>query len=251
MIIKKSLSLSLLTILNTINIYCDDNLVKIRVIQGSENQEETTLNINISEEIPKTRFHFLLPTIGRESIFNMIESLRDQVSEEDIFTIIFDGWDKDNVFEKVKDITADFNCKVNVIYEKENYGYWGHKLRNEKYSNLEGDFVLHLDDDDIYMPNTIKIAKRICTDKNKLYIFKIFSPLHGILWKEPKVALRNISTQSGIIPTKLNNLGNWGYSYGGDYEFYSGLTHLCNEKDIVFVDLLIYKVIDGTPYKTY
>lgn len=250
MIINQNLLFSFLALLNIITIYCDDNLVKIRVVKGVENQEELTLNINTSEEIPKTRFHFLLLTIGRKSILNMIESLRDQVSEEDIFTIVFDGRDKDNIFEKVKDITANFNCKVNVIYEKENYGYWGHKLKNEKYSNLEGDFVLHCDDDDIYMPNTIKIAKRICTDKNKLYLFKICSP-NFIVWDEPKIAPGNIGSTSGIIPTKLNNLGNWGYSYVGDYEFYSGLAHLCNEKDIVFVDLVIYKVIDDTPYKTY
>lgn len=246
--IKYKIFLSAFYLFYIIGIYCDDNIVKIRAIRGIENQKEFILNIDTSEDIQKTSFHFLLATIGRRSIFKMIESLRDQVSEEDIFTIVFDGKDRDNVFEEVKTVTSNFCCKVNVIYEKENYGYWGHKLRNEKYSDLEGDFVLHCDDDDIYMPNSIKIAKRICSDKNTLYMARISSP-YFIIWDKPAIVEKNTTTQCGIIPAKLNKLGTWGYSYGGDYSFYKSLEDLCNHDNIVFIDLIIYHIIDPTPYK--
>ena len=47
----------------------------------------------------------------------------------------------------------------------------------------------------------------------------------------------NISTQSGVIPNKINKQGFWKLKYGGDYDFYKSITQ--NNK-VLFVNQLIY-----------
>mgnify|MGYP003984339279 CR=1 FL=1 len=70
-----------------------------------------------------------------------------------------------------------------------------------------------------------------------LYIFKIKTENNEIIWKEKNIQLMNISTQSGVIPNKINKQGFWKLKYGGDYDFYKSITQ--NNK-VLFVNQLIY-----------
>ena len=93
---------------------------------------------NLEQSKPKS-FHVLLATIGKQSIFNILSMLKIQLSNIDYLTIVFDGINKSKNIEEVKEFTKTFLCKVNIIIEENNLGYWGHAIRN-KHNNLEGDF---------------------------------------------------------------------------------------------------------------
>jgi len=194
-------------------------------------------NIELFSENNNPSFHILIATIGKESIFNMLESLNQQLNENDYLTIVFDGPNLPNI-DKVKMKTLEFKCKVNVIVEEKNLGFWGHAIRN-KYNNLEGDFVFHIDDDDNIVPDCMYTLRNICQDKNTIYIFKMDNN-NDINWKTKEIILGQIGTPMGIIPTKINPTSHFTHRYGGDFDFYKRLEN--NGNKIEYIDKVIYMV---------
>ena len=190
-----------------------------------------------NESQSNNSYHVLLATIGKSSIFNILIPLRDQLSEIDFLTIVFDGIDNSKNIDIVKSFCKDFKCKVNIILEEKNLGFWGHGIRN-KYNQLDGDFIFHVDDDDIIFENTFNIIRKYCVNKNIIYIFKIMLENNALIWKKKEIKYGNISTQSGIIPNKINSTGYWVLKYGGDFDFYK---NLCEKNNYIFMDYLIYK----------
>jgi len=181
-------------------------------------------------------FHILLTTIGHKNLQRQVNSIIPQLKEKDHLTIVFDGVDK-------KDIPIeDAKCKVHVYKEDEKLGYWGHAIRNKYANKLEKtDFVMHADDDDYYLYNIFDNLRKICLDKDTLYIAKILRKKNNsevIIPKTNEIKLGNISTQCGIIPYELNKKGEWTYEYGGDFKFYDKISKEANK--IKYLDNIIY-----------
>ena len=186
-------------------------------------------------------FNILLTSIGRKCIFRMLNSLKNQLSENHFLTVIYDAKDVDNTFELVKKELQTFKCETTIIMEKENLGFWGHGIRN-KYKSLlkKGDFILHADDDDIYTDDAIKFCEEICLNKKCVYMFKI-KLNEQIYWKCPQIMTCNFGTPCGVIPIEINKRGEWGNFYGGDGQFYENLLpSLKKEEKYEFVDKVFY-----------
>jgi hypothetical protein len=181
-------------------------------------------------------FHVLMVTIGRDSIFRILESLKKQLDSQDYLTIIFDGKNMPNI-DKVKKFVSDFNCHINVIVE-EHLGNWGHPHIN-KYNKLPGDFIFHVDDDDDISSDCMEKIRSTCKDTNTIYIFKM-NNYGNIIWKTKNIIVREISKQMGIIPMHLNSTSSFGYNYAGDYEFYKKLEENGNKME--YIDHLIYTI---------
>ena len=113
-----------------------------------------------------TTFNILIASIGRPTLINMLNSLKYQLTENDCISIVFDGIKPDFEIN-----TNDFMCKVFIYYETETLGYWGHGIRN-KYSSLleKRDFILHANDDDVYLADAFKMLRTDCVDTSCLYI---------------------------------------------------------------------------------
>ena len=184
----------------------------------------------------KKSINVLISTIGKKSIFKTLLSLKNQLRKEDYLTIIFDGIDTNIDIVKFF-CNKNLLCNVNIIYEENNLGYWGHGIRN-KYKDLKGDFIYHCDDDDEFLPNAIDKIKKICLDLNTIYLFKIIRENGEIIWKNKEIKINKISTQSGVIPNHINKEGYWELKYGGDYDFYKKITDKYN---VLYIDEIIYK----------
>ena len=184
----------------------------------------------------KKSINVLMSTIGKKSIFKTLLSLKNQLRKEDYLTIIFDGIDTNIDIVKFF-CNKNLLCNVNIIYEENNLGYWGHGIRN-KYKDLKGDFIYHCDDDDEFLPNAIDKIKKICLDLNTIYLFKIIRENGEIIWKNKEIKINKISTQSGVIPNHINKDGYWELKYGGDYDFYKKITDKYN---VLYIDEIIYK----------
>ena len=180
-------------------------------------------------------FHLLLATMGKDTIFDMLVLLKRQLEPQDYLTIVFDGPDLPNV-EEVKIFTKSFKCVVNIVVEETNLGYWGHAVRN-KHRNLPGDFVWHIDDDDQVPKDCMKIIREHCVDKSKMYIFQMDNK-GDILWKTRTITFCQISTQMGIIPSKISDQSHFEYYYGGDYNFYKIIES--QNVPIEYVEKVIY-----------
>lgn len=180
--------------------------------------------------------HVLLATIGKESVFDMLYLLKRQLQSQDHLTIVFDGPDLPNV-EEVRIFTKGFACKVKIIVERENLGFWGHAIRN-KHKQLAGDFVWHIDDDDTIPADALNIIREHCVDKSKMYVFQMDNK-GDILWKTHSITFCQISTQMGVIPTQVNDIARYEYYYGGDYNFYKQIEGA--GVPIEYVEKVIYR----------
>ena len=179
----------------------------------------------------------LIATIGRPGLQRMINSLNNQLTESDCLTIVYDGHLSIPKFNLSK-----VKARVFQYYEPIALKYWGHGIRN-KYAELleKTDFVMHADDDDIYLPNAFQFIRTISKDINTLYIYKFkrdnyVFPSNNII----PFQRGSIGTPCGIIPFELNKKSIWEYKYGGDGLFYIGITKYTT--NIHFVNYIIYEV---------
>lgn len=155
-------------------------------------------------------------TIGKDSLTRILDTMCNQLSENDKIYVVVDG---KQYHEKVKNMLSGYN--VQLILEDENLGYWGHGLRNKYQGMLEGDYILHADDDDIYLENSIKtIKENIKKYYGEMLLFRVkILGLDKTVWSNTKLKRANISTACGVIPNNYSKMGTWGHEYTGDFVF--------------------------------
>ena len=180
-------------------------------------------------------FSILIATVGRPTLQNMLDSLSPQLKFDDCLTIVFDGH---SAIPSEFDLSK-FKCKVNRHCEPTALGYWGHGVRN-KYASLieKRDFVMHGDDDDVYVADAFKVIQNLCIDQDTLYVFKMIEEHRTIFPKTHKIKENNIGTPLGVIPYNLNMKGIWLNRFGGDGAFYEQIVQHTNK--IIFSDIVIY-----------
>jgi len=176
----------------------------------------------------------ILTTIGRESLKRMLNSLINQLSENDYLTIISDAGHS-SVRKMLNE--TDFKCPVIHISNETSLGYWGHGSRNKYQNHLPGEFLLNADDDDRYTDGAFDKIRGAVKEK-KLYIFR-HEDNGNFAWSIPgKVELGNIGTSCGVIPN-THDLPDWELVYGGDASFYIAIS---KKMECEWVDHVIYKV---------
>jgi len=194
---------------------------------------------------PQPTFHILIATNGRPSIRNLLDSLEDELLYEDAITIVFDGPEAYARSGYSSGWVSSHVCNVNVFVEPENTGVWGHKIRNKYVSILQQKttFIMNADDDDVYINGAFSKLRRSCVDKNTLYIAKMTYENNTslVIPRQNNHIIKNdIGNPNGIIPFDLANKGVWGYTYTGDYEYYTSLSP--HTPSIKFIDDVIYLV---------
>lgn len=209
-------------------------------------------------EDDKPTFNVVIATIGRKSLLHMLKSLENQLNKDDCLTIIFDG------VEPLQEI-YDFNflCKVKVHHEIKSIGSKRVYDQTREYPGTEGgeavrefykdklekrDFIMHADDDDEYLNNTMTKLRERCIDKECLYIAKMeLKQSHGNNTRleiprpgdNPPFGGGNIGTPNGIIPYDLNKSGRWQSTQGGDGYFYGDIQS--KAKRLELIDHVIYR----------
>lgn len=185
----------------------------------------------------KPSFHVLVATGGRQTIINLLRSLLNQLESNDYLTIVFDGPERAKQYDLVSDFTKSFKCTVKLIIEEKNLGHWGHGIRN-KHNKLAGDFIMHADDDDFYLPGVFVKLRHICNDPSTIYVCQ-FEDKRGRIIFNDAFGFGTIGTPSGVIPAKYNADSVWQPMIGGDNKFYTELSNKYGEH-FVFIPLAIY-----------
>lgn len=178
----------------------------------------------------------VLTTIGRSELQFMLESLQNQLNKNDNLYIFIDGKEHYEISKKIIS-KCNFKCNLYIHVENEKLGNWGHSLRNKYQKKLKGDYILHADDDDIYLKDSFEKIRKFCIYKDKIIFFKFYINFRKNLfaWRTPDLRLGNIGTPCGLIPNISEKFGYWEYKEGGDLDFYK----TCKFEHI-FIDELIY-----------
>jgi len=190
-------------------------------------------------------FHILIATAGRPSLKWMLHSLRDELSDKDAITIVFDGDKAKGKSGFSEAWLKGHSSDITIIEKSRILGYWGHEIRNKYQGSLNPvtSFIMHADDDDIYIKGTFNRLRNDCLNPHTLYIGTMCNN-DGICWPKlnsNKIEFSNIGTPCGIIPYSIADKGVWLRETGGDYYYYKFLSHFV--KDIVFLGgKAIYKI---------
>ncbi len=195
------------------------------------------MNQDMLEKNVMYSFNIVCTSIGRQTLPRLIDSFKDQLTENDTFTII-----SDINHDFITEVLSKYDFKFNVNhYKNEGERVWkyGHPLLNKHMNNLNGDFIMFADDDDRYTPEAFNEIRKNVTDKNKLYIFK-----HkwgaDINWKLKDFTIGNVGKCMGVIPN-THDLPMFREDVFGDVYFYEEIGKRFESE---FIDHIIYKVRD-------
>lgn len=102
---------------------------------------------------------------------------------------------------------------------------WGHAARNQLMKAARGNYLLFMDDDDVYTPDALRLIRsRVSRDTEPytMHIFKMRYANGGELWGDPGVRCGNVSTQMIAVPSIVAAMDcRWGDRYEGDFDFIS------------------------------
>jgi hypothetical protein len=190
-------------------------------------------------------FHILIATAGKPTLRNMLNSLKNELTEKDAITIVFDGDSALSNGGFSYEWLEGHKSIINIIEQVPNLGFWGHGIRN-KYQELlnpKTTFIMHADDDDVYVQGSFNKLRQLCTDSNTLYIARFFVVSKNVLVPSQvqQIVKDDIGTPCGIIPFDIANKSEWAYKYGGDFDYYNTLqSYVSNKK---FLNTVIYQVL--------
>ena len=196
-------------------------------------------------------FHILIATAGRKTLKNLLNSLKTELTNRDSITIVFDGENSKTKSEISPEWFLGHKANINIIEQIPNLGFWGHGIRNKYQSVLSPKctFIMHADDDDIYINGSFNKLRKLCKDSNTLYIARMEriyensdkqKEIIPTINETKLIKLGNIGTPNGIVPTAIAEKGEWGNFYGGDFHYFDRVKNFAN--NVVFLDDIIYTV---------
>jgi hypothetical protein len=176
----------------------------------------------------------------------MLDSVRYELTEKDAVTIVFDGKDGMARAGFSNDWLKGHRSHIAIIEEEIPLGYWGHGIRNKYQGRLipKTTYIMHADDDDVYVPSAFDSLRRSCIDPTICYIARIFDsvkhvPIPSLI--EHSIIKADIATPCGIIPFDKAAVAEWKYYYGGDFDYYHTLqSHV---KHLIFLYYVIYTIL--------
>lgn len=156
----------------------------------------------------------IIPTMGRPSLRDTLESIEPQLGQEDEVLIVEDG-----PLPESTDIVSQFDQRFRAIVAPGPARDWGATPRNFAIPRATKTHLAFMDDDDLYLPGAFD-AFRAAIEENpdRPHMFRMYRGLE-MLWKRPVVIGANVSTQMYLIPNVFGRVGRWTKKYDGDLYF--------------------------------
>jgi glycosyltransferase involved in cell wall biosynthesis len=170
----------------------------------------------------KVRLSIIVPTIGRDSLVNTLQSIKVQLGKYDeVFVVQDEGqpyYLNDDLLSEYKN-DARFNFVSHTHYvDGKPVNTWGHAQRNYAMGLATGTHIASIDDDDVYTPNAFIYFRR-----NACEFPLIFRMRYGNLWTlwkyEGLVECGNFGTPCLLVPNTDKDAPRWALHYAGDADF--------------------------------
>jgi hypothetical protein len=151
---------------------------------------------------------FIVPTVGRPSLQATLRSIETYPGDEILI-----------VGENIASVSVSSKKNIRLI-ECPRGNDWGHSERNFATPMARGQYIAHIDDDDVYAPGS-RAAMQDAITKNpgKPVLFRMQYPCGISLWAEKRIFCGNVGTPMFLIPNMPTRLGVWKPFVGGDCAF--------------------------------
>lgn len=156
----------------------------------------------------------ILPTIGRSTLTRSIESITHQLASGD-----------------------------QLIIKHDNSGDFGATPRIQAIQEASGDYLLFMDDDDVFTPNAFETIRReVSKNPYVPHIFSVELPLGGTIPTDHEIRVGNVTSQAFVIPNDKAKLGSWTKRYEGDYDFIASTLAHYPPNSVIFHPEVIAKM---------
>jgi hypothetical protein len=163
----------------------------------------------------RCRFSIIVPTCGRRSLARTLASIADQrLAAGDEVLLVTDGH-QPHAAELLTRLGVPGRC----IETAPSHDYGGTQ-RNQGMNEAAGDYLLFMDDDDVYAPDAFASIRAALREAPGLpHLFRMrYASNQRVLWTRRELALGNVSTQMIVCPNRPN-LKRWDSMHGHDYRF--------------------------------
>lgn len=179
------------------------------------------------------KLSIIVPTIDRPSLAVTLESIKRQgLLLGDEVLLIGDGHCP--VAEK---FLEKYELPGRYLELSNRHNDWGAACRQKGIYYANGDYLLFMDDDDIYEDGALNVVRaKLSTGPAVPHVFRMKHLNDRIIWEDKELRIGNLSTQSIVVPNDKNKLGKWIRAYECDYYFmaetvnrYNGQVVWCEE----------------------
>lgn len=159
-------------------------------------------------------------TIGRPTLKQALDSLVGQEFDScDQVVLAHDGPESHSLTRLWE--SYGFSGKL-LNLEKGPNNDWGQRLRNTFLPSIKDGHVIHLDDDDILLPETLRVIRQsISRTPNGIFLYKSHwenGPCYPV---DQGIRFGNVGTSTIVHPMKDVVLPEFGPGHGGDFDFVS------------------------------
>lgn len=139
----------------------------------------------------------VIPTIGRESLVGMVDSLLSQLSPIDEILVVADGFE---ALERARICLESIKSPLVHLLEEHNVNScFGHSQRNYGWSHAKGEVIWFCDDDDIVLPGASTAIRKELAKEMRPTIFRQINLGH-LIWNRQEIAEGNTGTPQVIVP---------------------------------------------------
>jgi glycosyltransferase involved in cell wall biosynthesis len=145
------------------------------------------------------------------------------VPERVTFSVILPTRSRSTLRETLASITEQLEPGDEAIVRCSRDEDFGNKARQSMIERAKGTHLVFMDDDDQFATGALATMRRFAAENpGRIGIFRMRYLDGRLLWEEPVLRLRNVSSQMLCVPNVPGKLGRWEspeYERIADYEF--------------------------------
>jgi glycosyltransferase involved in cell wall biosynthesis len=173
-------------------------------------------------------FSVIIPTSGRWALKRTLRSIRRQDRGDIQVIVVSDGTQP--VAEAITAAEARKWTALMYVSGPETRS-WGNAQRMEGMRRATGDYLLFIDDDDVYRRGAFRHIRRATRHHpGRILIFRM-KQFDTVLWDEPQLEVGKVGSPQMVVPNVADKLGSWMANdrYASDFDFISETVSLQGE----------------------
>jgi len=158
----------------------------------------------------------IIPSISAPTLVNTCASIYNQeLYLSDQILVVGDG---------PQEFAKSLVEKVGPPFYYLEYGpehNWGNPQRNYALRFARGDYLVWMDEDDIFMPGIFRTIRQVGSESpGRPMIFRFILPDRRVLWQQRgQIERGGIGGHQLVAPNVPRMVGRWGSTYEGDFDF--------------------------------
>jgi glycosyltransferase involved in cell wall biosynthesis len=178
----------------------------------------------------------IIPSIGNELLQNTFASIRRQeILPGDEVLVVGDGH---------QPYSQQLCEREGHPFRYLEYGGekgWGHPQANFAIPQAKGDYILWMDEDDVYTDGAWQHIRRFGAENpGKILMFRSVWPDYRLFWDEPKrIQEAYIGGHNIVTPNVPEKIGRWGHHYEGDFTYIRETVDNFGEENIAWSTYII------------